>query len=230
VFERPRIIREAPSYLAVYKPPGMHSAPLRTGEGGTLLEWAASRFPGILRVRGRKALEGGLLHRLDYGTSGLALIARNQAALEALASEQERDGFVKEYEAFSAGRREKPLPGFPPWGGEIPPPGESFEVTGAFRHYGPGRRAVRPLPAGAPGKRVYRTVLTMKGQGEGSRFTATITRGFRHQIRCHLAWIGWPLLNDGLYGGAGGGDFPALRSRGLRFTDPDTGKTVVIRI
>jgi 23S rRNA pseudouridine1911/1915/1917 synthase len=65
------------------------------------------------------------------------------------------------------------------------------------------------------------------------RFYVRISRGFRHQIRCHLSWIGYPILNDGLYGegktggGAAGkaeGSFLALTAVGLSFPDPRTGE------
>jgi 23S rRNA pseudouridine1911/1915/1917 synthase len=48
---------------------------------------------------------------------------------------------------------------------------------------------------------------------------ARILRGFRHQIRCHLAWLGFPILHDSLYGGAGEGVL-ALRACSLSFDDP----------
>jgi 23S rRNA pseudouridine1911/1915/1917 synthase len=71
-------------------------------------------------------------------------------------------------------------------------------------------------------------------------YNLRIRRGFRHQIRCHLAWIGEPILYDTLYGWEGRPDYPAppdapalgdeqkhpiaLRAAAVCFFDPDTGK------
>jgi 23S rRNA pseudouridine1911/1915/1917 synthase len=71
-------------------------------------------------------------------------------------------------------------------------------------------------------------------------FNLRIRRGFRHQIRCHLAWIGKPILYDTLYGGedpqgrAGSSNSPApgdekkrpiaLRALAVYFFDPATGR------
>jgi 23S rRNA-/tRNA-specific pseudouridylate synthase len=55
--------------------------------------------------------------------------------------------------------------------------------------------------------------------------TVRIKRGFRHQIRCHLSWIGYPILNDPLYGSQPfqADDFLALCAQALFFIDPDSG-------
>jgi 23S rRNA pseudouridine1911/1915/1917 synthase len=251
----PRIASEQPGYIAVYKPPNMHTAPLRAGEGGTLLDWAASLFPEVYSVEGKKPVEGGLLHRLDFETSGLVLIARKQTVFDGLWEEQERGAFVKEYAAFSAG----PVPscgsrpgdisarkGFPPYPGPKIDPNDKTDCTieSAFRSYGPGGRAVRPLLD--PKGRIYRTSIEASPQGtvtpqdlfsaytqaypQGRLFNVRLSRGFRHQIRCHLAWMGMPLLNDVLYGGISDGGFLALQAWALHFTDPETGKIQNIQL
>jgi 23S rRNA pseudouridine1911/1915/1917 synthase len=62
-------------------------------------------------------------------------------------------------------------------------------------------------------------------------FNVKIRRGFRHQIRCHLSWIGYPILNDSLYGVPGVADgFLGLRSQGLVFPDPRTGEQREYRV
>jgi 23S rRNA pseudouridine1911/1915/1917 synthase len=225
----------------------MHTAPLQRESSAkeNLLDWAGERYPEILEVPGRMAREGGLLHRLDYETHGLVLIARTEKAWKNLAAQQEAGCFIKEYLAFSAdpagcGQRSFPsgsaLPGFPPFPGEFFPPAEpgasggKFRIESAFRSYGPGAKQVRPLLSG-PKKQLYVTQgIPMAGisggdcSGCGGYFSIRLVRGFRHQIRCHLAWAGRPLLNDPLYGGKGDGGFLALRAWALEFTDPGTGK------
>jgi 23S rRNA pseudouridine1911/1915/1917 synthase len=68
--------------------------------------------------------------------------------------------------------------------------------------------------------------LLRETRGPYIRFTLRIRRGFRHQIRCHLAWLGFPITGDALYGGLPAPETAAgiaLRARTLRFPDPVTG-------
>jgi 23S rRNA pseudouridine1911/1915/1917 synthase len=228
----------------------MHTAPLHS-DTDTLLYWTAKTYPDVLEPRGRIEREGGLIHRLDYETHGLVLIARTQEALNAFSALQEQGGIIKTYEAFSAGPGlAKPsLPGFPPFPAEfVPVPSDStpvkFHIESAFRAYGPGAKQVRPVwvandseraeLAEAAGK-IYRTEGTaaaFEGAacGGGRFFVLRLTKGFRHQIRAHLAWARWPLLNDVLYGGKcdtaktdPGENFLAHRASGICFTDPAGG-------
>ncbi|MDR2159749.1 MAG: RNA pseudouridine synthase [Treponema sp.] len=239
----PVLIDEKDGYAVLYKPPRLHCVPLVAGDGNTLLEWYARRFPAVLSLRGRKGIEGGMVHRLDYETSGLVLAARDQGILDFFLSLQEGGKLVKEYEAVSR-RTPGARPGFPPSPGDPFASGgfKPLVIESFFRPYGPGRKTVRPLTEPARGKREYasdrgsryRTELRgAEALKDGSvRFTLRILRGFRHQIRCHLAWTGWPVLNDPLYGdtpedetGNGGAALPlALIATGLSFPDPVTGE------
>jgi 23S rRNA pseudouridine1911/1915/1917 synthase len=226
--DEPYVLEETESYVVVHKPPKMHSAPLEKDGpyGDTLLDWCGRLIPALLLPRGRKPGEGGIVHRLDYETQGLVLFAKTQAALEAFYLQQERGNFVKEYGALSVGSGPV-LPGFPP------PPEHSLKpplvIASGFRPYGPGRKAVRPLAPGREpkdgafdGGEPYRTRVEEILEGDSTYFRLSILRGFRHQIRCHLAWIAHPILGDSLYGGAdpGPGRPMALSAQGLCFLDP----------
>ncbi|GHT69001.1 RNA pseudouridine synthase [Spirochaetia bacterium] len=250
----PFVLAETEDYAVVYKPPFIHSVPLKKAEGEkplpgfpTLLDWYGRIRKEALEVSGRKECEGGLLHRLDYETEGLVLIAKNQGAMDAILARQEQGFFIKEYGAVSSspGAACSPLPGFPPFpqdsGRSVPSPIKSY-----FRPWGPGRRAVRPVVtepgllrekqrrniAADQGKPYITEVLETEHLGENFvYFKVRIKRGFRHQIRCHLSWIGRPILNDGLYGGMilhGGA--VALRAEGFSFYDPASGEKREYRI
>jgi 23S rRNA pseudouridine1911/1915/1917 synthase len=221
----------------------------------------------VLAVQGKHPWEGGIVHRLDYETQGLVLVAKTQAALDSFWAQQEKGFIIKDYGALAA-KREDLLPGFPPvFSGGV----DACRIASGFRPYGPGRKAVRPVlfPLGdgsdfsmKPGKwkkksaldqgRPYVTeilepygqlprhrVLPKQVSVEPVYFRLRIKRGFRHQIRCHLAWIGYPILNDTLYGGlprdvvslrshcservcVEGLEFPVLGliAQGMRFYDP----------
>jgi 23S rRNA pseudouridine1911/1915/1917 synthase len=248
----PSLVDVQDQYLVGDKPPGIHSAPLKDRvRGETLLDWCAREYPEVLRVGGRHSWEGGLLHRLDYETSGLLLVARTQAALDDLRAQQEQGKFLKEYGAWARKTLVLP-PGFPPApfqiegssaigtafkiteSGSMPFKDDFVSIESGFRPYGPGRKAVRPVPGELNRGPLYQTrILRMERRGDCITFRLGISRGFRHQFRCHLAWLGYPLLGDTLYGGAApAGDgleagFPAalaLRAQRIAFADPATGE------
>jgi len=229
----PQLLAAEKDFLLVYKPPRMHSAPKARSDGGeTLLDWCVMRFPEVALLPGRKAGEGGLLHRLDYETQGLMLIARNGAGMESLLGQQRAGNIIKGYSALVV-ESEAALPGFPiapnAWLSEAKE-GSPLKIESAFRPYGPGRKAVRPLPP-AGDKELYTTeILESRPLSEIEQprcfsLKVKILRGFRHQIRCHLAWLGLPILNDSLYGGLSyGNGLLALRAVSIAFNDPSSGE------
>jgi len=229
---KPQILAEEKDFLIVYKPPRMHSAPQGFSDD-SLLKWCVKSYPEIAELHGRKKGEGGLLHRLDYETHGVMLIARSAPGMEALLEQQRQGKIYKEYCALTS-KSEIALPGFPKEKPQLPT-GCAVEITSAFRPYGPGRKAVRPvLPRDAKSKKPQAPYLTEILESESASaagfenclsFRLRIRNGFRHQIRCHLAWIGMPILNDKLYGGmAIGNGYLALRACSLSFADPSTGE------
>jgi len=244
----PVIRHETEDFAIVFKPPRMHTAPIgqdgKEGGGETLLDWYAKIFPPIMELSGRKENEGGLLHRLDFETQGLVLFAKNQQTLENLLIQQKQGKFIKEYSAIC--RKSAPQPGAVEFsldqqGGNAAPP---LVIESYFRPYGPGRKQVRPVTkeklkgkeTAKDGDAYYKTEVIgierkqIDSQEEIFHFTLRLKRGFRHQIRCHLAWIGFPVLNDPLYGREDDGGFLALRATGLFFDDPKSGKTFQFRI
>jgi 23S rRNA pseudouridine1911/1915/1917 synthase len=240
-------VAETEGFLVVYKPPLLHSAPLGAGGGDSLLGWCAERYPELLTPRGLLPREGGLLHRLDYGTWGLVLLARTQQALDGLRDQQQQGAFVKEYGVLTNSVPQALLPGFPlPGPAAGPSTALPFAIESGFRPYGPGRKAVRPVaaPVAAPMAaktgptkkrltfaldqgRPYRTeILERQNAGASLYFRVRILRAFRHQIRCHLSWLGYPVLGDGLYGppGDAGDQALMLKAQALSFLDPGSGE------
>jgi 23S rRNA pseudouridine1911/1915/1917 synthase len=233
----PYVLAVEPSYLVLFKPPRFHSVPLRCSDQASsaenLLDWCAVQFPELRSVRGNHPWEGGILHRLDYAAQGLILAARTQAALEAFSAQQRAGLFAKDYIALSAaGDRSAGFPHKPLLSGA------PRVIESGFRPFGPGRKAVRPAvfpdASGLSGKaarkpaldqgKPYRTaIIETRGLGPWVRFKLRLRRGFRHQIRCHLAWIGYPILNDALYGGAETNGTLCLQCYGLSFLNPGSG-------
>lgn len=182
-------------FLVVDKPEGLHTAPLRDGDGGTLLDGVIAQFPEVERLPGIKQVEPGLLHRLDKDTSGLVVIARSVRAFTGLLSQFESGAVRKEYAAVCvpvAGLRSTRL-----------------SVASRFAPTGPGRAKVRVvlpfehrvqvLRDASPDS--YQTEVEIAERGAGCCLVrCAITRGFRHQVRAHLAHLGLPIVGDSLYG------------------------------
>ena len=76
--------------------------PLDAGERDTVMNAVVARFPETATV-GEKPLEGGLVHRLDNGTSGALLIARNRGTFEKLRDAIRAGRIARRYEALVAG-------------------------------------------------------------------------------------------------------------------------------
>jgi 23S rRNA pseudouridine1911/1915/1917 synthase len=216
----PYIVAETAHYVVLYKPAFVHSVPLKRTAGQTLLSWCAERFPEVMAVHGKCRWEGGILHRLDYEAHGLILCARTQDAFNALYDQQSAGLFVKEYRVVSANKALALLPGFPqrPYFVQAP-----CTIESAFRSFGPGRQAVRPVLVSDTAELtpVYQTEVVQKTDyGDTLVFIVRLRRGFRHQVRCHLSWLGYPLLNDARYGGVDTGGALALCAQALSFYDP----------
>lgn len=203
--------------LVVYKESGLPTAPLKNSTNDNLVFQVSKEYPEIMDVHGFQEWEGGVLHRLDTPTSGLVLFARTQDAFDYLSYQQKNDMFIKEYRANSNGAKEI-LPGFPPF------LGDSTSIISGFRNYGPKGASVRPVIA-KEGLKVYKTEVI---QVDEKTFICTLTQGFRHQIRCHMAWAGYPLIGDERYGGYPG-QF-GLEAIGLTFHDPESRKVISIKI
>ena len=191
-------------FLVIYKPKGLPSAPLFADDFENAFSQAAKLFPELLKVNGKKEIEHGLLHRLDTATDGLMVIAANQECYDFLSNEQKEGRFVKTYSAeceIIPDNAEK-LGGFPPDLPALP------SAVSYFRAYGEGRKEVRPVTEKSGkaalsklGKsKLYTTEIEIKKISENkAHAVCRITEGYRHQVRCHLAWAGYPVCGDSLY-------------------------------
>ena len=214
VNSKPYIIDETVDFAVVYKPHCMHSLPMHSiplkreseKEDSTLLDWFLQQsFNG--RRHHENAVNINLMHRLDFETQGLILIAKNEDSYIFFKASQDRGEFIKEYSAVSTNPAYMDLPGFPPppvFDEHAPSLEDPLVIESYFRPYGQGRKQVRPvIEDGKKHKEIardkngfYRTEIV---DIDGNTFTVRIKRGFRHQIRCHLCWIGHPIQNDPLY-------------------------------
>ena len=99
-------------FVVIKKPRGLPSAPLFEGDECAFMQ-AAKLYPCLLEVSGKKAIEHGLVHRIDTETEGLLLIATTQESYNAFINFQREGKFLKCYSA-KCQKIEKLLEGFPP--------------------------------------------------------------------------------------------------------------------
>ena len=205
---------EEKPYIVIWKPRGLASAPLCQDDRDNALYQAGQLFPEVFRVSGRKNIEYGLLHRLDTATDGLLVIATNQETYDFLQNEQKEGRFIKYYSAIceinsNNGSSEK---GFPPCHNDLSniKAGDKYSFSSFFRGFGKGSTEVRPVTEESGraalkklGKqKVYNTEVIIKEISEDKkkcRVECKIVAGYRHQVRCHLAWGGLPIVNDKVY-------------------------------
>ena len=231
-------------FLVLDKPRGLPSAALFEGQESALTQ-ALRLYPAVDAVRGKKSVERGLLHRLDTSAHGLLLIAATQQSYDALSLAQSQGRFSKGYTAhcFLLSQKEREVrQGFPPAPLDISPDeltavAKKWTVVSAFRHYGKKgflSRPVTPLSGAAALKKsrpvMYETDVSLRRLGDEILADCTITKGFKHQVRCHLAWLGFPVAGDELYGSVSSSEPLAFCATSLCFPHPITGEQVLITL
>jgi 23S rRNA pseudouridine1911/1915/1917 synthase len=178
---------EDESILVVNKPGLIPCHPLKPGEHNTVMNAVIAAHPEVASV-GDNLLEGGLIHRLDNGTSGALIIARNSNAFAALRTAIRRGDISRGYLAICAGDIE-----------------EEIEIVTPIAHHPKNRRKMITLPlnsATASEARPAATLILPLECFQGfSLIEARPRTGRRHQIRVHLASVGHPIVGDILYGG-----------------------------
>lgn len=150
------------------------------------------------------------VNRLDRGTTGLMLAAKNGYTHDRLRRALHTDAFLREYRAVAAG--------------VVAPADGVIDLPIGRETPGSRRRAV--TPDGAAAVTEYRTLAVREGR---TLLAVTPRTGRTHQIRVHFAAVGCPLVGDWLYGAAADFPRPALHSAAVAFTHPITGERLRFR-
>jgi 23S rRNA pseudouridine1911/1915/1917 synthase len=173
------ILYEDEHLVVLDKPAGLVVHPGAGHGRGTLAHRLLNRYPEMAAVGGPG--RPGIVHRLDRGTSGVLVAARQPQAYLALSRAFAKRQVGKLYLAVAYGRFRSPA-------GEIDAP--------IGRH--PQRRQEMTVrPKGRPALTRYRTLAEAEGT---TLVRLDIATGRTHQIRVHLKDIGHPLVGDPTYG------------------------------
>jgi 23S rRNA pseudouridine1911/1915/1917 synthase len=146
----------------------------------------AANYPETAIDRDRQ-FEGGLVHRLDNGTSGALIIARTADAFMKLRAAIRGGTIAREYRALVAGKLEAVQEIATPVAHHLKNPRKMVTGVGSRARSHPRPAFTQVQPVGYHGGFTLVKVLPRTGS--------------RHQIRIHLASIGHPIAGDTLYGG-----------------------------
>lgn len=176
------IVYEDRDLLVVNKPKGMVVHPAPGNPDGTLVNallWhcgdSLSGINGVIRP--------GIVHRIDKDTSGLLIVAKNDAAHLGLAEQIAVHSFLRSYQAVIVGRMREDH-------GDIDAP--------------IGRHPVdrKKMTVVSDGRNALTHYSTIREYSSGfSHMNLVLETGRTHQIRVHMSHMGHPLLCDELYGG-----------------------------
>lgn len=199
------ILYEDADLAVVVKPCGMVVHPAAGNEDGTLVNALLHHLDSLGGIGGE--LRPGIVHRLDKDTSGLLLVAKNDAAQLALSEQLSARTMEKHYRALVEGSLKE----------------DAGRIEAAIARSKKDRKKMAVDPEG----REAITEWTVLARGRGvTLLDVHILTGRTHQIRVHMKHIGHPVCGDPIYGSPKGAKVLRLmlHAYSLAFTHPTTGE------
>ncbi len=201
------IVYEDSDLLVVNKPKGMVVHPAAGNYEGTLVNallWhcgdSLSGINGVLRP--------GIVHRIDKDTSGLLIVAKNDASHTALAAQIKAHSFTREYEAVVFGTVKD----------------DRGTVDAPIGRHPVDRKRMCITPKNSKNAVThYEVIARYKGY---THIRCVLETGRTHQIRVHMASLGHPVAGDPVYGVKNervGFPGQCLHARKIGFIHPSTG-------
>jgi len=216
-----KVLYEDTALMVVNKPPGMVVHPACGNYTGTLVNALLHHCTTLSGIGG--VLRPGIVHRLDKGTSGILVVAKNDMAHQGLSRQFKEHTIVRRYQALVHGSMEK----------------AAGTIATLIGRHTTQRKKMSALP-----KRGRQAVTHWKVAEEFAGLTlleVTLETGRTHQVRVHLSSIGHPVAGDALYGAGKSKlkicslavrqafreiDRPLLHAGYLQFTHPESQRLV----
>jgi len=173
------IAYEDTDLLVVDKPAGLIVHPAPGHPSHTLVNAILTHCPHLPGVGG--SARPGIVHRLDKNTSGLMVVAKNDAAQQSLSAQIKARSVVKRYLVLVVGHLS---------------PDRGIIEAPIGRDPG-NRKRMAVVSTGREARTHYRVVNYIDNY---SLLEVTLETGRTHQIRVHLAAIGYPVVGDEVYG------------------------------
>ncbi len=187
IYEGPevKIISESDEFIVLHKPPTVHCHPHGYEDRDTLLNFLVTQKKWDCLEVNRDQYDRGLLYRLDFETSGVIILAKNEKFFQFMRENFNTSMKRKFYWAIVEGE---------------------FNQEGSWTHYfkptgqkGSKQKVMNDLSEGATEGRL--TVKKVYSKNGKSLLLVNLKTGLRHQIRAQLSHLGFPILGDELYGG-----------------------------
>lgn len=175
------IVFENNDILVVDKPAGLLVHPVNPEQKDTLVDKLVSRYPEIKKV-GDDPQRPGIVHRLDKDTSGLMVIAKNEATFNYLKKQFQDRKVIKKYLALVHGQVKD----------------EKGTITKAINFSKKDYRK-RSALLDDKAKPAWTEYNVLKRFADYTLLEVQIKTGRTHQIRVHLSSIGHPVAGDKQY-------------------------------
>lgn len=200
------IVYEDADLLVVNKPKGMVVHPAHGNYTGTLVN-ALLRHCGDSLSGINGVIRPGIVHRIDKDTSGLLIVAKNDASHLHLAEQIKVHSFTREYEAVACGAFKE----------------TEGTVDAPIGRHKTDRKKMCVTTENSRNAVTHYSVI--KQYGGYAHVRLRLETGRTHQIRVHLAYIGHPVLGDAVYGKPFKGiEGQCLHARKIGFIHPTTGE------